>query len=86
MARERFSEKVSKSKKREVYNASRLSWANQPPSLIPTLDRDLTSQEAVNVCCGALAGAHGEYSKRIVERTYNWVRFLANHAYTVHRR
>jgi hypothetical protein len=26
-----------------------------------------------------------KYSKRIIERTYNWVRFLANHAYTVHR-
>jgi hypothetical protein len=26
------------------------------------------------------------YSKRIVERSYNWVKFLANHAYTVHRR
>ncbi len=27
-----------------------------------------------------------KYSKRIIERTYNWVKFLANHAYTVHRR
>ncbi len=32
-------------------------------------------------------GAYSEkYSKRIVERSYNWVKFLANHAYTVHRR
>ena len=26
-----------------------------------------------------------KYSKRIIERTYNWVKFLANHAYTIHR-
>ena len=26
-----------------------------------------------------------KYSKRIIERSYNWVKFLSNHAYTVHR-
>jgi hypothetical protein len=26
-----------------------------------------------------------KYSRRIVERSYNWVKFLANHAYSVHR-
>jgi hypothetical protein len=26
-----------------------------------------------------------KYSKRIIERSYNWVKFLANHAYTIHR-
>ncbi len=31
-------------------------------------------------------GYSDKYSKRIVERSYNWVKFLANHAYTVHRR
>ena len=27
-----------------------------------------------------------KYSKRIIKRSYNWVKYLANHAYTVHRR
>ena len=27
-----------------------------------------------------------KYSARIVERTYNWVKYLSNHAYAVHRR
>jgi hypothetical protein len=26
-----------------------------------------------------------KYSKRIVERTYNWVKFLANHVYVIYR-
>jgi hypothetical protein len=26
-----------------------------------------------------------KYSKRIIERSYNWVKFLSNHAYTIHR-
>ncbi len=26
-----------------------------------------------------------KYSKRLVKRSYNWVKYLANHAYTVHR-
>ena len=26
------------------------------------------------------------YSKRIILRSYDWVRYLSNHAYTVHRR
>jgi hypothetical protein len=26
-----------------------------------------------------------KYSKRIIERSYNWVKFLANHAYSIHR-
>jgi len=26
------------------------------------------------------------YSQRIIERTYDWVRHLGNHVYTVHRR
>lgn len=28
----------------------------------------------------------GKYSKRIIERTYNWVLYLANHGYTIHRK
>ena len=27
-----------------------------------------------------------KYSERIVERTYNWVKFLGNHAYAIHRK
>ena len=27
-----------------------------------------------------------KYSERIVERTYNWVKYLGNHAYAIHRR
>ncbi len=27
-----------------------------------------------------------KYSKRIIERTYNWVKFLANHAYAIYRK
>ena len=27
-----------------------------------------------------------KYSERIVERTYNWVKYLSNHAYAIHRR
>ena len=27
-----------------------------------------------------------KYSKRIIKRSYNWVKYLGNHAYTVHRR
>ena len=26
-----------------------------------------------------------KYSKRIIERTYNWVLYLANHGYAMHR-
>jgi hypothetical protein len=31
-------------------------------------------------------GFSEKYSARIIERTYNWVKFLSNHAYSVHRR
>ena len=27
-----------------------------------------------------------KYSRRIIKRSYDWVKYLANHAYTVHRR
>ena len=27
-----------------------------------------------------------KYSKRIIERTYNWVKFLSNHAYAIYRK
>ena len=26
-----------------------------------------------------------KYSKRLIERTYNWVLYLANHGYAIHR-
>ena len=31
-------------------------------------------------------GFSEKYSARIIERTYNWVKYLSNHAYAVHRR
>jgi hypothetical protein len=31
-------------------------------------------------------GFSEQYSTRIIERTYNWVKFLSNHAYSVHRK
>ncbi len=31
-------------------------------------------------------GFEERYSQRIIERSYDWVKYLANHAYTVHRR
>ena len=27
-----------------------------------------------------------KYSKRIIKRSYDWVKYLGNHAYTIHRR
>ena len=32
------------------------------------------------------SGFSEKYSKRIIERTYNWVKYLGNHAYTIHRK
>jgi hypothetical protein len=32
------------------------------------------------------AGFTEKYSERIVERTYNWVKYLGNHAYAIHRK
>jgi hypothetical protein len=31
-------------------------------------------------------GFSEKYSKRIVERSYNWVKYLGNHAYSIHRK
>ena len=31
-------------------------------------------------------GFNEKYSKRIVERSYNWVKYLGNHAYSIHRK
>ncbi len=31
-------------------------------------------------------GFEDRYSERIIERSYDWVKYLANHAYTVHRK
>lgn len=32
------------------------------------------------------SGFSEKYSKRIIERTYNWVKYLGNHAYSIHRK
>jgi hypothetical protein len=32
------------------------------------------------------AGFSEKYSKRIIERSYNWVKYLGNHAYSIHRK
>ena len=32
------------------------------------------------------AGFTEKYSERIIERSYNWVKYLGNHAYAIHRK
>ena len=32
------------------------------------------------------SGFSERYSQRVIERSYNWVKFLGNHAYGIHRR
>jgi hypothetical protein len=33
-----------------------------------------------------VSGFSEKYSKRIIERSYNWVKYLGNHAYSIHRK